>query len=124
MKKKALSVALSAVLLLPAFSVSSFGVTGNAVAADGSYSGSASKIGTVTVTVSNGKIAGLTCSKASKSSYQTLVNSWLNKINGASATYDTIDAISAATSGKYGSGLKTATLAALNGDLFPSDHDR
>ena len=113
MKKKALSVALSAVLLLPAVSVPSFAVTGNAVAADGTYSGSASKIGTVKVTVANGKIAGLTCSKANKSSYKTLVDSWLGKINGAAATYSTIDAVSSATSGKYGSGLKTATLAAL-----------
>ena len=75
MKKKALAAALTAVMLIPAFPMTASAVTGSTVAADGTYSGSASKIGTVSVTVSNGKITGLTCSKANKSSYKTLVNS-------------------------------------------------
>ena len=113
MKKKTLAFILTVILALTMLPLSAMAVTGSVVAADGSYSGSGSSVGTITVTVSNGKITNVTCSKATKSSYATLVTSWLNKIKGKEASVNTIDAVAAATSGKYGSGLKEGTLAAL-----------
>lgn len=112
MKKKILAALLTAAML-SALPATAFAVTGSASAADGTYSGSGSSVGTVTVTVSNGVITNVTSSKATKSSYQTLVKSWLSKVNGTAATYDAVDAVTAATSGKYGTGLKNGTLAAL-----------
>ena len=72
-----------------------FAVTGSSVAADGSYSGYSSE-GTVTVTVSNGKIASVSANVKSK--YQSYISSAFSSVIGKAATANNIDAVSSSTS--------------------------
>ena len=71
-----------------------FAVTGSSVAADGSYSGYSSE-GTVTVTVSNGKIASVSANVKSK--YQSYISSAFSSVIGKAATANNIDAVSSST---------------------------
>ena len=59
------SVVTALIMVLSVFGMNVFAVTGSQVAADGTYSGYSSE-GTVTVTVSNGKIAGVSANVKSK----------------------------------------------------------
>ena len=100
---------MAAVLLLSVSGVEVLAVTGSQVAADGTYTGS-SKEGTVTVTVSDGKIVSVSADVKSK--YQSYITSAFSSVTGKAATYNNIDSVSAAT--KHIGYIKSGALSAIS----------
>ena len=94
LRARVLSLLLTAVLILGANTMTAFAVTGSTIAADGTYSGYSSE-GTVTVTVSNGKIANVSANVKSK--YQSYISSAFSSVIGKAATANNIDAVSSST---------------------------
>ena len=86
-------------------------ITGDVIAADNTYSFSGPNNHTFKVVVENGKIKSITGSY-DKTKYQTVTETWIKKVIGADASYNAIDAFSAATS-KTKYDLKTFMLSAM-----------
>lgn len=107
-KNRILAMLLTAMLCIALLPVQAFAVTGSTVAADGVYSGYSSE-GTVSVTVSNGKISKVSANVKSK--YQSYISSAFSSVIGKSATANNIDAVSAAT--KHMSAIKSGAKSAL-----------
>ena len=105
---KKLTALFMALVMIISMSTNVYAVTGSTVAADGSYRGYSSE-GTVTVTVSNGKITDVTANVKSK--YQSYISSAFSSVIGQAATADNIDAVSAAT--KHISAIKSGAKSAI-----------
>lgn len=116
------SVVTALIMVLSVFGMNVFAVTGSQVAADGTYSGYSSE-GTVTVTVSNGKIAGVSANVKSK--YQGYISSAFSSVIGKAATANNIDAVSSSTKhmGAIVSGAKSAIQSAPAADGSESGDD-
>ena len=108
MLTRLLSLLVLLTMVVGLFPTTAFAVSGSTVAADGTYSGYSSE-GTVTVTVSNGKIASVSANVKSK--YQSYISSAFSSVIGKAATANNIDAVSSAT--KHMNAIKSGAKSAL-----------
>ena len=119
---KKLAALFLSIAMVCSMSLNVFAVTGSTLAADGTYSGDSSE-GTVTVTVSNGKIANVSANVKSK--YQSYISSAFSSVIGKAATANNIDAVSSATKhmNAIKSGAKSAIASAPAADGSSSGDD-